>query len=226
MIRNTLVISDTHIPFEHRNYLDFCKRIHKAFKCVRVIHIGDLVDNNAISYHENDPDGWSPEDEMKEADSHLRGWFRAFPKVYLCRGNHDHLVDRKAKTVGLPTRCFQSFRDIWKLPKGWKDAFQWEFDGVLYKHGTGASGKYSHIQTAIDARQSTVIGHTHATAGIEYIASEKDCIFGANVGCGIDRHSYAMKYGRDFRRKPIIACGIITNSKHGNVGHVIPMEMR
>lgn len=222
---STLIIADTHIPFEHRGYLDFCKRIHKAYKCIRVIHIADLVDNNAISYHEHDPDGWSPEAEMKESDKHLEDWFKAFPKVFLCRGNHDRLVDRKSKTMGLPKRCFQEFRNIWKLPKEWKDAFEWEFDGVLYKHGTGFSGKYAHINAAYDARQSCVIGHTHATAGVEYIANEKECIFGMNVGCGIDRHTYAMNYGRDFRRKPIVACGIVTSTKYGNIAQVIPMEM-
>src|SRR3990167_4579601 len=107
MIKNVLVIADTHIPFEKKGYLDFCRRIHKAYKCVRIIHIGDLVDNNAISYHEQDPDGWSPEDEMKESDKHLEEWFKAFPQVSLCLGNHDRLPDRKGKTVGLPRRCFK-----------------------------------------------------------------------------------------------------------------------
>ena len=63
---NTLIIGDSHIPFTHRNYLDFCKRIHKQFKCQRVVHIGDLVDNNSISYHEIDPNGWSPAQEMEK----------------------------------------------------------------------------------------------------------------------------------------------------------------
>ena len=33
MIHNTLVIGDTHVPFEHRDYLSFCKRIQKSFEC-------------------------------------------------------------------------------------------------------------------------------------------------------------------------------------------------
>jgi predicted phosphodiesterase len=222
---NTLVIGDTHLPFEKKGYLEFCKRIHKHFKCTRVIHIGDLVDNHAISYHESDPDGLSPEDEMKEADEHLKGWFKAFPQVFLCRGNHDRLVDRKCKTSGLPRRCFQEFRDIWKLPKGWKDAFQWEFDNVIYRHGTGFSGKTAHVQSAIELRQSCVIGHIHATAGVEYLANEKECIFGMNVGCGIDRHTYAMNYGRDFRRKPVVSAGVVTTTKYGNTAQVIPMDL-
>ena len=224
MDKTTLVIGDTHCPFEHSGYLDFCLRIKKAFKCNQVVHIGDLVDNHAISYHEHDPDGWSPADEMAESDKHLKTWFKAFPSVKFCYGNHDNLVDRKAKTVGLPKRCFQSFRKMWNLPRGWKDDFFHIIDGVCYMHGS-STGKFAHLQHAIDNRMSTVIGHVHSSAGVEYTASERDIIFGMNVGCGLDRKKYAFAYGRDFRRKPILGCGVVTSTKHGTNAQFIPMEL-
>jgi len=218
-----LVIGDTHIPFEHRNYLSFCKEVQNKFKCGSVVHIGDLVDNHAISYHEHNPDGWSPEDEMKEADNHLKKWFNAFKCVYLCKGNHDRLVDRKGKTIGLPKRCFLEYRDIWNLPDTWTDDFKFVIDGVTYEHGTGRTGKYSHVQAAYDNRNSTVIGHTHSTAGIEWSANEIDIMFGMNVGCGIDRKAYTFNYGTDFRRKPIVGCGIVTDQ--GRYAQFIPMNL-
>ena len=220
---NVLVIGDSHLPFHHKDYLAFCKQIQKRCKCQTVVHIGDLVDNHAISYHEHDPDGFSPNDEMKEVDKHLVKWFKAFPKLKLCRGNHDGLVDRKAKTVGLPSRCFREYRNIWNFPVGWEDDFEFEIDGVLYKHGTGMSGKYAHVNAAERARQSTVIGHTHATLGVEYLVSSKDCIFGVNCGCGIDRKKYAFKYGRDFTRKPVLGCAIVTDK--GRFCQVFPMDL-
>ena len=216
-----LVVGDTHLPFEHRNYLEFCKEIHKRCKCDTVVHIGDLVDNHSISYHEHDPDGWSPEFEMKETDKHLKAWFKAFPKLYLCRGNHDALVDRKAKTIGLPKRCFAPYRDIWSLPEGWVDDFEFVIDDVLYKHGTGMSGRYAHIMAAERARMSTVIGHTHSSGGVEYLVSSKDCIFGMNVSCGIDRKKYAFAYGKDFPRKPVLGCGVVTDN--GRYAQYFPM---
>ena len=223
MNNNILIISDTHIPFEHKNYLEFCKETQKKHKCNTVVHIGDLVDNHSISYHEHDPNGWSPKQEMKVADRHLANWYKLFPKVKLCRGNHDGLVDRKGKTVGLPKRCFKSYREIWTLPRGWEDDFEFEINGVLFKHGTGMSGRYAHVTAAERARMSTVIGHLHASSGVEYIASSKDCIFGMQVGCGIDRKAYAFAYGKDFPRKPILSCGVILdNGKHPLV---IPMEL-
>lgn len=224
-MKNILVIGDTHIPFEVDGYLEFCLRIYEYYKCSKVVHIGDLVDNHAISYHEHDPNGWSPEDEMKESDKHLKKWFNAFPEVYLCRGNHDALVDRKGKTVGLPRRCFRDFRDMWQLPKGWKDEFDFIFDGVLYTHGTGYSGRNGHILAAFDNRMSTVTGHLHSVAGVEYLANSKSLIFGMAVGCGIDSKKYAFEYGKGFRRKPIVSCGVVSYTSKGTNATVFPMEL-
>jgi len=218
-----LVIGDTHIPFERKGYLEFCLEIKDRCKCGTVVHIGDLVDNHSISYHEHDPDGWSPLQEMEEADKVLKKWFKAFPKLYLARGNHDCLVDRKGKTIGLPKRCFKPYRDIWKLPEKWVDDFEFNIDGVLYKHGTGMTGKYAHVTSAERARQSTVIGHTHSNLAVEYLASSKDCIFGMNVGCGIDKKKYAFAYGKDFPRKPILGCGVVTD--RGRFAQVFPMDL-
>lgn len=220
---NIFVIADTHIPFEHEGYLDFCVYTYKKHKCKRVVHIGDLVDNHSINYYEHDPNGKSPADEMREADIHLKEWFKAFPKVMLCIGNHDLLVDRKAKTAGLPPRTFKKYRDIWKLPRGWKEAWSWELDDVLFKHGATFSGKNCHIAAAYDSRQSTVIGHVHSVAGVSWSANEKDCIFGMAVGCGIDRKKYAFNYGVDFKAKPIVGCGVISNN--GGNAQFIPMDL-
>ena len=220
---NILIIGDTHIPFEIPSYLDFCLQIQNRCKCGTVVHIGDLVDNHAISYHEHDPDGYSPEDEMKKADRRLKYWFFAFKKLFLCRGNHDRLVDRKSKSAGLPKRVFRPFREIWNLPRGWRDDFSFEIDNVRYTHGTGLSGPTAHVKAATQNRQSTVIGHTHSTGAITYLVSDKDRIFGMNVGCGIDRKTYAFEYGRDFVKKPVLGCGIITDK--GKYCQFFPMEI-
>lgn len=220
---NVLVVACTHIPFEHKKYLDFCLRMRDMLKCNTVIHLGDLVDNNAISYHEHDPNGWSPLKEMEQADKHLKKWFNAFPDMLLTLGNHDHLVDRKAKTLGLPRRCFKPFREMWNLPKKWEVDFEFTINNVLYKHGTGYSGKFGHVQAAVDARQSTVIAHLHATAGVEYLANTKQIMFGMCVGCGLDIKRYAFSYGKDFKRRPILGIGVVTDS--GRFAQFMPMDL-
>lgn len=225
-MKNILVIGDTHIPFEKKGYLEFCKRIYKECNCTEVVHIGDLVDNHAISYHEHDPDLWSPIKEMEEADKILKKWFKAFPKVKLCRGNHDKLVDRKAKTVGLPRRCFKAYREIWNLPDEWEDGFSFIINRVKFQH-KGKGGKNGPLNTAIANRISTVVGHNHSTGvGVQHSANELDAVFGMNVGCGIDRHKLAFAYGEDFLDKPFVSCGVVSYSRRGTNATVYPMEMR
>jgi len=220
---NVLVVGDSHLPFELSGYLQFVKQTQEKYGCGIIVHIGDLVDNHAISYHEHDPNGKSPVEEMNEADKHLKEWFNTFPELYLCRGNHDSLVDRKSKTAGLPDRAFKQFREIWNLPEKWKDAFEFEFHGVIYTHGTAFSGLYGHVSAAAANRQSTVIGHLHSIAGIEWSANPKDCMFGMAVGCGIDRKAYAFEYGRDFKRKPVISCGVVLDK--GKYPLIVPMNL-
>jgi len=219
-----LVIGDTHIPFEHLGYLDFCLSIQKRVKCGTVVHIGDLVDNHAMSFNYiANPNGRSPTDEMREARQHLRSWFKAFPSLFLCLGNHDRRIDLKGKHVGLPDDVFKLFRDIWGLPTRWKDDYCWIIDGVKYSHGTGLSGDDAHKKAAQQNRQSSVIGHTHSAGAIAYLVSEKDRIFGMNVGCGIDRKTYAFEYGRDFNKKPVLGCGVVTDK--GKYCQFFPMEI-
>ena len=60
-LKNVLVIGDTHEPFCHPKYRDFCYEVGNKFQCAEVVHIGDEVDGHAISYHESNPDGFQQE---------------------------------------------------------------------------------------------------------------------------------------------------------------------
>lgn len=219
-----LIIADTHLPFEKPTYLDFCLSIQKRVKCKTIIHIGDLVDNHTFSFKfAPDPNGKSPKDEIDEARKHLKPWFKAFPKLYLCLGNHDRRVDLKSRHVGLPQDVLQPFRNIWQLPDGWKDDFSWTIDGVIYQHGTGLSGDNAHIKAATQNRVSTVIGHVHSAGATNYLVSERDRIFGMNVGCGIDRRTYAFAYGKEMIKKPVLGAGVVTDK--GKYCQFFPMEL-
>ena len=63
MNKSILVISDTHIPYHHKDAIAFLKAIKKKYKPDRVIHIGDEIDSHAISFHDSDPDLYSAGDE-------------------------------------------------------------------------------------------------------------------------------------------------------------------
>lgn len=210
---NVLIIGDTHEPFCKEGYLEHCLKVQKEYNCGTVVHIGDLVDNHAVSYHESDPDGRSPGDEFKAALDNCEKWYKAFSEVLICIGNHDRLPFRKAYTAGLPKNWLKSYQEMFNSPKGWKWDFVHKVNGVIYQHGTGMSGEMASINAARENRQSTVIGHLHTVSNIRFLASHKDLIFGMNVGCGIDHTKYAFAYGKENTRKPVVSCGVVINGK-------------
>lgn len=217
-----LIIGDTHVPFEHPKYLDFVRQTYDEFNCDTVVHIGDVVDCHAISYHDHNPDGLSPGDEFKRAVQHLQRWYKAFPSVMVCMGNHDELIYRKAVSHGLPAVAFKTLKQILNAPNGWNWNLSWEVNRVRYQHGTGTTGKLAHLNKATLNRQSSVIGHVHSYGGVAYTASDKDLIFGLNAGCGIHLKSYAMLYGRDFSVRPTLGCGVVLDGKQA---FFVPMDL-
>lgn len=222
MKSNVLVIADTHFPFEKRGYLEHCLKIKKDYKCNKIVHIGDEVDNCAISDYEKDPDGKSAGDEYEEALKAIKVWYKAFPEVSVCIGNHSSRIFRLARTCGLPKKMLRSYEEIWQAPKGWKWSENFEIDGVYYTHGTGLSGAGGGIKLAKQYRQNVVIGHVHSEAGIQYSASKKDLIWALMVGGAINDNSYAAAYAKDQIKKSIVGCGIVVQ---GQLPLYIPMKL-
>lgn len=207
------IIGDTHFPFVHPMYLRFVQDTFEQWDVKQVVHIGDVVDGHAISFHEHDPNGRSAEDEAALAAQELEAWKAIFPKALVCIGNHDERHFRQAKHAGLPARFLQSYGSVWRTPT-WKWDFSHVVDGVLYEHGTGTSGKDAALNRAVQKRRSLVIGHVHAYAGVKFHANEFDRIFGLNVGCGIDCRAYAFDYGKAFPIRPVLGCGIVLDGEH------------
>jgi len=71
--------------------------------------------------------------------------------------------------------------------------------------------------------QSAVSGHNHSNFGISYTASDHRAVWGMAVGCGVDSSSMAFAYGKHFKNKPIIGCGVVKNN--GTEPHVFAMDL-
>ena len=223
---NTLIIPDTHLPFTHRDFLDFCVDTGRAYGCKRVCHVGDVGDFHSISFHDSDPDGMSGGAELSALKKALRPWVKAFPVVFAALGNHDALAMRKAYANGIPSAYMRGFNEVLGLPAKWRFDFEWVFrDRHTWRltHGTGSSGHDAAFKVAVSHRISTAQGHIHTAAGVKFHASSKDILWGMQVGCGIDRRAYAFNYGRDFPSKPILSCGVVLEG--GTLPLVVPMAL-
>lgn len=203
-----LIIGDLHEPFCLDAYLSHCIKTYKDFNCNRVVFIGDIIDNHYSSYHESDPDGLGAGDELDLAISRLKRWYKEFPKADVTIGNHDRLIRRKAFSGGIPKRWVKEYAEVLEVPD-WNFTDRVVIDGVQYVHGE--SGRAT--KKAKDDMMSTIQGHRHTEMFTEFLVGINHKIFGCAVGCGIDHETYAMAYGKNFK-KPAIGCAVCFGGKY------------
>jgi hypothetical protein len=202
-----------HEPFCKKGYLEHCIAIRDKYKCGRIILIGDEVDLCGVSQWEKDPDGFSAGTEAELAQAKMKAWYAAFPTAFVCIGNHTARPFRQAKSNGVPKKFMKTYEEAWEAPSTWKWADSWEFNNIHFTHGTGHSGPNAAIKIATRHRQSTVIGHIHSEAGIQYSASKIDLVWGMQVGGALCDKSYAAHYAKDQIKKSIVGCGVILDGK-------------
>lgn len=205
---NILVIGDLHSPFILDGYLEWCKSLEKKYNTKKTIFIGDVIDGHSWSYHESDVDGMSVGYELDAAIKQLKLAYKLFPNADVTLGNHDLLIARKARTAGLSQRFLKDFKEIIDAPSGWNIGHEFIYDNVRYIHGSVGNA----YKRAIASRISTVQGHLHTQAFIQYSVSERDAIYGLQIGCGIDHDKYAFEYAKPLPQKPIISAGIVTEN--------------
>jgi predicted phosphodiesterase len=214
---NILVIGDLHAPFTLPKYLKFCREQQEIHDCGTVIFIGDVIDNHFSSYHESDPDGYGAGEELDRAIDMIADWYHTFPKATVIIGNHDRLVYRKAYSSGVSKRWIKEYSEVLNT-SGWDFVENIELFGVNFNHGEGGTAK-NRIKSEL---QSQVQGHLHTQLYTEYLVGANFIVFGMQVGCGVDNKSYAMSYGKNFK-KPAIGCGVVLNK--GTLPIALPMKM-
>ena len=198
-----LVIGDLHTPFELKNYIKHCKETYQNYNLNKVIFIGDVIDNHYSSYHETDADGMGGADELEIAIHKLSKWYKEFPNADVTIGNHDRLIMRKAQTSAIPTKWIKAYKDVLEVPK-WNFTDRVVYDNVQYIHGEAGTAR---TKCRADM-MSTVQGHLHTQAYVEWYVGQNFKIFGMQVGCGIDNDAYAMAYAKR-GKKPAIGCGVV-----------------
>ena len=204
-----LVIPDLQAPYEHPDALAFVQAVAAEHQCDTVMCVGDEVDQMAMSRFDPDPDADSAGVELIRAREHLAAWYEAFPETKVCTSNHTNRVYKAAYAAGIAEEYIRPINEWLHAPEGWEWADEWRVDGVKYEHGDAAGGMYAARNLAQVNRESTVIGHHHAHATVAYIANSGEMIFGMNVGCLIDTTARAFKYGRLYRFKPTLGCGVV-----------------
>lgn len=200
--RRILVIGDIHAPFSLDGYFEHCKEMYARYNCNQVIFIGDIIDNHYSSFHATDPDGMGGGDELDFAIDKIKKWADEFPIADVMIGNHDRIIMRKAFDSQIPSRWIKSYNEV--LGTNWNWENQVVYDNVQYVHGEGGTARTK----AKNDMMSTVQGHIHTQAYLEWFVGKNFKVFAMQVGCGIDSKSYAAAYARNYK-KQAIGCGVV-----------------
>jgi predicted phosphodiesterase len=204
------IIGDTHLPYEHEGYLEFCQSIFEQYDVDTVVHIGDMFDNHALSFHDSEPVLQGVTGEYEDARERAKAWYEAFPEATLIQGNHDRIPARQLRKMGMePSIFLRPIEDLFGMPKGWDVQDSIEIDNVLYHHGETAGGVNGFRLDCQARMRCTVTGHNHSNAGISATATDQELVWGMAVGCGVDHAHMAFAYGKHFKNKPILACGVV-----------------
>lgn len=208
-----LLISDMHIPYHHPDTVAFLTHLKKKYNPTRVICLGDELDKHALSYHDSDPDLKSAGDELRASLPVVHELEKLFPKMDILESNHGSLVWRKAKTNGIPRHYIKSYQDVLEVGEGW----QWHHD-LTIKLPNGNSCYFHHgkasdvLKLSQQMGMSAVQGHYHSDFSTKYWANPNGIYWGFQIGCLIDRSSYAFAYDNVNIKRPIIGTGVIVNS--------------
>jgi hypothetical protein len=200
--KRILVIGDLHAPFIQDGYLEFCQHIYNIYNCNHTIFIGDIIDNHYSSYHETDPNAMGGGDELSAAIRKLKPWKESFKKADVIIGNHDRMIMRRAFSSAIPKQWIKSYNDVLGTKWNWQDRIV--YDNVQYVHGEGGTAR----TRAKNDMFSTCQGHIHTQAYVDWTVGTHKKIFGMQVGCGLDRESYAAAYAKNFK-KQAIGVGIV-----------------
>lgn len=206
--KNILIIGDTHLPYEKEGYLEFCQEQYAKYNCDSVVHIGDLIDSHATSHHLPMPEAYGPGHELEYTIEKLKAWYKAFPDVSVCLGNHDLRSFKIGAENGIASKWMRGFADVLEVPN-WQFEESFEINDITYIHGTGTTGAMAAKTRALNIGQSVVMGHLHTESSIIHHQLRNKVIFGMIVGCGVNENSHGMNYAKNFPRKSIISCGVM-----------------
>lgn len=202
---NVLIISDIHEPVSIAWYMRFCREQQEKYNCGTVIYIGDIVDMASFSYHELVPENLNPKWEVALARQKLANRFRVFPKAKVCRGNHDLLWYRKARTAWLLREFLVGPHEMFWAPATYEFADEFIIDDVIYTHGNaGNAWKKAPIEW-----MNLVSWHHHTSAGVQWFKNRSKQIFWMQVGTWIDYETCNFDYARISPKQPILSCGVV-----------------
>lgn len=216
--KSVLFISDLHIPYSLKGYLQFLKDLKEKLNPDISICGGDELDYHAISFHPSIGELFSSGHELDKAIIEIQeGLHKLFPKLYLLESNHGSLIFRRLKHAGISIRHLKPLHELYETPLWeWHDKIilKTSKGKVACSHGmSGIAGGWAKL-----AGMSTVEFHYHSKHQITRMKTLGREIFSMHCGCLADQDLMAFDYAKSNLQEFLNGTGFI--DKNG-VPHLI-----
>lgn len=229
-----LVIGDIHAPYHHPDTYAFLTHLRDRYEIDSlnnprhlVISIGDEADGHGWSYHDKDPELYSPGEEFRQARTFFQHLHAALPRMKIIESNHGSLHLRKQKSMGMPKGFFRNYNEAWDVGPGW----EWVYD-LCVEMSNGVHCYFHHGRTSqvLKLSQSmgmcAVQGHYHEKMGAQYWRTPAGTFWAAQTGCLVDEKSLAMAYGKNNLKKPVLGSLVIINGYPISVPMILNQDGR
>jgi len=220
-LKNTIIISDLHLPYHHRDAFAFLAAVKDVYDIKIVKNSGDLTDNHFSSYHEIESGAYSGAEELRQSRIAVKTLEAIFPEMTIVEGNHDILTRRKARTANIPEEHIRHPNEIYDVNWNWveRDFFKINKDqDCLLTHSISGST----LNNAKQFSHCSIMGHHHSLMGIEYFGDTNTLRWSMTVGCLINDHSPVFTYNKKtVLKRPLIGCGLIID----DTPQIVPLVM-
>ncbi len=209
-----LVISDLHIPYHHKDSINFLRAIKKKYKPNIILNSGDEADFHGISMHDSEPSLDCQYKETLKAREVFKELESMFPEMTLVHSNHGSMLYRRGKKHGIPNYMLRDYNEVIGVGKGWKwyPDYKLKMNNGQYlfmTHGMKKNG----LTLAKEMGMSVIQGHYHTEFNISFTSNPLSLHWSMMVGCLIDDHSLAFSYNKINSARVILGCGIIINGQ-------------
>lgn len=230
-LETVLIVPDSHHPFEDKRAWALMLKVGKALKPKHVIHLGDLVDFYALSFHDKDPERALRLDEELEAGKQALRQLKALgaaTNVLLGSNHHDRLIRymrnkapelkhllTEEKLLDLATIGFKltPYRSSFKLGK------------MRYTHDVGLAGQNAARKSMEAVGKNLIIGHVHR---IEYVVGgtlEGEHRLGASVGWLGDRNAIDYMHRDKVAKDWALGFGVGYLDTETQYTHIVPVAI-
>lgn len=225
--KNFLCIPDLQIPFEHKNALQFVKKVKKFYSIPdeNMICLGDETDQYYGSLYKLDPNAhMTANAEIENSISTLKEWYAEFPIMKVAISNHGTRWQRKALECNIPQILMRRYEEWIQAPQGWQWQKSWIIrtkNPFLVEHGDDWGGTAPHVSATMHNGISTIMGHHHSKCEITHIVTAQQTLWACVSGALINFDEFAFHYARKHAKKPVNCVTVVT--MEGRMPVIIPL---